>query len=209
MFGRTLRFLFALPVALVATAGLYYFWFSSFLKSECVRCYDGSAEFYDELVPVSPWLDKVIESCCWIDRSLALPQADPSNSYTRHDKASPEPPEPIACDEDCDMSKIEIPGDALSVAPTIQSRGVIDSFAPAYPRSCLAKGVSGAVIAEFDVTPEGSTANARIISSPDKCFNAEVLRAISKFRYPPATDEAGRAVWRRGVRETITFDLEG
>lgn len=208
MFGRTLRFLFALPVALVVTAGLYYFWFSSFLKSECVRCYNGPPEFYDGPVPVSPWLDKVIEICCWIDESLALPQADPSNSYIRRDKASPKAPPPVECGEDCDLSNIKISGDALSVAPAIQSRGIIDNFPPAYPRSCLPKGVSGAVIVEYDVTPEGSTANARIISSPDKCFNAEVLRAVSKFRYPPATDESGRAVWRRSIRETITFELE-
>lgn len=206
MFGRTLRFLFALPVALVATAGLYYFWFSEFINQKCDGCAVEPTRVAEAPTTWRTWVEEIQElcNCAWIPTI-----ADPSNSYTRSDKASPEPPEPVACVDDCDVSNIEIPGDALSVAPTIQSRGVIDYFAPAYPRSCLAKGVSGAVIVEFDVTPEGSVTNARIISSPDKCFNAEVLRAISKFRYPPATDEAGRAVWRRGVRETITFDLEG
>ena len=77
---------------------------------------------------------------------------------------------------------------------------------PAYPQTCLARGAHGVVIVEFDVTPEGSVVNPRIISSPDSCFNRTVLREVLRWRYTPRTD-GGRAVMQRGVRASVNFQL--
>ena len=79
---------------------------------------------------------------------------------------------------------------------------------PAYPESCKARGASGVVIVEFDVTAEGNVVNPRIISSADGCFERTVLSTIQKWKYPPPQED-GRAVARRGVREAFRFELEG
>jgi len=198
-----LRFLFALPVALFVTAGLYY-WYSSFLKSECKNCYYDSKIICDGPIPISPWLERVIVICGgWF---FQPEETDPSNSYTRRDKASPAAPEPVECGEECYPSRIEIVEDALRLTPTALS--VADNLAPPYPKACRAKATSGAVTVEYDITPEGAATNARIVSSPDNCFNKVVLRAVSKYRYSPATDASGRAAWRRGIRQTFIFKLE-
>ncbi|MDZ7628942.1 MAG: TonB family protein [Parvularculaceae bacterium] len=78
---------------------------------------------------------------------------------------------------------------------------------PAYPESCKARGASGVVIVEFDVTAEGNVVNPRIISSADGCFERTVLSTIQKWKYPPPQQD-GRAVTQRGVREVFRFELE-
>ncbi|MEZ5921845.1 MAG: TonB family protein [Parvularculaceae bacterium] len=77
---------------------------------------------------------------------------------------------------------------------------------PPYPQACLARGAHGVVIVEFDVTPEGSVVNPRIISSPDSCFDRTVLREVLRWRYTPRSD-GGRAVMQRGVRAAVNFQL--
>lgn len=204
MFGRTLRFLFALPVALVATAGLYYFWFGELLNRKCDGCARQTTRVAEEPTSWKAWVEEIrdICNCAWLPTI-----ADPSNSYTRRDKASPEPPEPVECGEDCDPSRIKIVEDALQLTPAASFR--LQEVRPVFPKGCRADFRSGQAIVEFDVSPEGAVMNARVLSSTDKCLNSAALKNMSRVRYPPATDETGRAVWRRGVRETITFDLEG
>jgi protein TonB len=77
-----------------------------------------------------------------------------------------------------------------------------------YPETCRARGASGVVIVEFDVTPEGNVVNPRIVSSPDGCFDRAVLQTIQRYKYPPPQQD-GRAVTQRGVREVFRFELEG
>lgn len=79
---------------------------------------------------------------------------------------------------------------------------------PAYPENCKARGASGVVIVEFDITPEGNVVNPRIVSSPDGCFDRTVLSTIQKWKYPPPQQD-GRAVTQRGAREVFRFELEG
>lgn len=206
MFSRTLRFLFALPVALVVTVGLYYLTFPRPIFEGCYDCAPGS--IVAERPPAWSGMVEKIRTYCdcfwWIPD-----QPDNSNSYTRRDKASPEPPEPVACIDDCDVSRIEIPDDVLLKAPFSEQHLLRERFRPQYPKACIDKGADGVVVVEFDVTPEGSVDNPRIISSPDACFNREALRTVSRYHYQPQTDASGRAVWRRGVRETMVFEIEG
>jgi len=78
---------------------------------------------------------------------------------------------------------------------------------PAYPESCATRGVEGVVVVEFDVTPEGSVSEPRIVSSSNSCFDRAVMRAIVNWKYSPQTDSDGRPTMRRGVRETLVFEL--
>lgn len=79
---------------------------------------------------------------------------------------------------------------------------------PVYPQRCLAHGTEGRVYVQFDVTPEGNVVNPRIIDSPDSCFNREVIRTVSGWKYAPATDSEGHPVMRYDVVEVVSFEIE-
>ena len=78
-------------------------------------------------------------------------------------------------------------------------------YAPTYPDACRSKGVEGAVLVQFDVTPEGNVVNARILEAPDRCFS-RILRTVERWKYPPAYQN-GRPVMRYGVVERFSFQL--
>jgi len=209
LFGRALRFLFALPVALVATVGLYYFWFSSFLNQECDGC--GGDQMRVAEAP-SSWQDwtETIRIICggW----FSTPESpDPSNSYTRRDKASPTAPEPVECGEGCDPSRISLEqisilDDGSSISSSSKTDLIVE-VRPVFPKGCPASFRSGRAVVEFDVSPEGAVMNARVVSSTDACLDAAALKNISRMRYAPQTDASGRATWRRGDQVVITFEL--
>ncbi len=75
---------------------------------------------------------------------------------------------------------------------------------PAYPENCRSRGIEGAVTVEFDVTPEGNVVNARVISAPHGCFRRTVLKAVSGWKYPPASNGG----MRYGVIERFNFQLQ-
>jgi len=81
-------------------------------------------------------------------------------------------------------------------------------YAPPYPENCRSKGVEGQVLVQFDVTPEGNVINVIVIESPDRCFNRTVIRAVSRWKYPPAY-QGERPVTRYGVVEAFSFRLSG
>jgi len=78
-------------------------------------------------------------------------------------------------------------------------------YAPSYPDACRSKGAAGAVLVQFDVTPEGNVINARILEAPDRCFR-RILRTVERWKYPPAYQN-GRPVMRYGVVERFSFQL--
>ena len=78
---------------------------------------------------------------------------------------------------------------------------------PSYPRACRDKRIEGDVVVEFDIAPDGTVQNARIVDSPDRCFNASVLRTVERYRYQPPVDENGRPTTRRNVRRSFSFEL--
>lgn len=77
------------------------------------------------------------------------------------------------------------------------NRGTTIQVAPPYPDACRAKGIEGVVLVQFDITDRGETTNIQIISSPDRCFDRDVIRAVRGWRFPTES--------RRGVTEAIRF----
>ncbi len=75
---------------------------------------------------------------------------------------------------------------------------------PAYPESCRSRGITGSVIVEFDVTPEGNVVKPRVVQTPNACFNRTVIKAVSGWKYPPAANGG----MRYGVIERFNFQLE-
>ena len=91
------------------------------------------------------------------------------------------------------------PGDLIIAGPSIP-------IPPPYPERCVQRGAEGVVIVEFDVTARGEVVNARIVSSPDGCFDRPVLRAVEKWRYAPQVID-GELAARQNVREQFRFQL--
>ena len=82
--------------------------------------------------------------------------------------------------------------------------GAIIKIPPPYPENCRSRGVEGIVVVEFDVTPEGNVSNPRVTSSPHSCFDRAVIKAVSGWKYPPASGGG----MRYGLVETFNFQLE-
>ncbi|MFU8830630.1 MAG: energy transducer TonB [Wenzhouxiangella sp.] len=79
---------------------------------------------------------------------------------------------------------------------------------PQYPGQCsrMARPTESVVV-EFDVTPDGSVINPRVINSTNSCFNRAATRAAERWRYQPRVVD-GVAQPRLGVRTTFDFSLE-
>jgi protein TonB len=56
---------------------------------------------------------------------------------------------------------------------------------PSFPPQAIRQGLSGRVIAHVVVRPAGSVQEVRIISSTNRLFDREVIRALSQWRFNP------------------------
>lgn len=54
-----------------------------------------------------------------------------------------------------------------------------------YPRQALQQGITGRVVAHVVVAPSGAVTEVRIISSTNRLFDRDVIRALSQWRYNP------------------------
>ena len=54
-----------------------------------------------------------------------------------------------------------------------------------YPRQALQQGITGRVVAHVVVAPNGNVTEVRIISSTNRIFDRDVIRALSQWRYNP------------------------
>ena len=78
---------------------------------------------------------------------------------------------------------------------------------PQYPERCTSRAGSVEIVqVEFDVSPEGQTANAKVIESTNSCLNRAALRAVGRWKYQPKVVD-NEAQWRRGVVTQIKFQL--
>lgn len=80
---------------------------------------------------------------------------------------------------------------------------------PQYPQRCMSRAdTSESVLVEFDVTPEGTVVNPRVVETSNSCLNSAAMRAVERWRYNPKIVD-NVAAPRLGVRTTINFRLEG
>ena len=79
---------------------------------------------------------------------------------------------------------------------------------PQYPQRCQARARPvETVLVEFDVTPEGTVIDPRVIETSNTCFNRAAMRAVEQWRYQPRiVNEVAQP--RFGVRTAIDFSLE-
>ena len=56
---------------------------------------------------------------------------------------------------------------------------------PQFPRQALREGMSGRVVAHVYVEPNGAVSDVKIISSSNRIFDREVVRALSQWKFNP------------------------
>jgi protein TonB len=78
---------------------------------------------------------------------------------------------------------------------------------PQYPERCMQRAKPReTVVVEFDVTPDGTTTNARVVESSNSCLNSAAVKSVERWKYQPKiVDNA--AQWRRGVQTAVAFEL--
>lgn len=78
---------------------------------------------------------------------------------------------------------------------------------PQYPERCMQRAkASETVFVEFDVTPDGTTTNIKVVDTTNSCLNSAATRSVERWKYQPKIVE-NAAQWRRGVQTAITFEL--
>lgn len=139
-----------------------------------------------------------------------------TKNFKRPTLDTPPPPPPAVNDPsnrpNLDGSRVAIP--ALDVNLKIGTGFNPDRDAqplvriPAqYPERCMDRAKDKeSVLVEFDVTPDGTTTNIRVVDSTNSCLNSAATRSVERWKYQPKIVE-NKAEWRRGVQTTITFEL--
>ena len=62
------------------------------------------------------------------------------------------------------------------------------------------------VLVEFDVTPDGTTTNIRVVDSTNSCLNSAAIRSVERWKYQPKIVD-NTAQWRRAVQTSVAFEL--
>lgn len=79
---------------------------------------------------------------------------------------------------------------------------------PTYPPGPLTRGQEGACTMVFDITPQGTTANVRVLSCTSGGFERASINAISRWRYDPQIRD-GQPVMFRGATTQLVYSLGG
>lgn len=78
---------------------------------------------------------------------------------------------------------------------------------PNYPTIAAARGYEGYVDVQFDVAATGATENVVIIAAnPDKIFNRSAIQAVKKWKYSPVI-VGGKAQRYEGMVQRLVFEL--
>jgi TonB family protein len=184
------RWLIALPVAIFAVATLFLYLATRFGEQQAIG---GSPGVEVDETPGS-FVAELFEQ--WVTMCKCVhflpPQTAPDTSWYGAKAEAPE--------------AVETGVEPRVVMASSGYGSYYGNPSPDYPAACMEKGAEGEVVVAFDVTPSGAVRRARIVSSPDRCFDRGVLRTVSGWTYPPAYRN-GRAFSRRGVTERFVFRL--
>ena len=77
-----------------------------------------------------------------------------------------------------------------------------------YPPRELLRGLSGDVTLRFTIDDDGTTKDIEVVESTSGDFERPAVRALSKWRFVPQT-ENGSPVEKRDVQRVIRFDRHG
>ena len=83
----------------------------------------------------------------------------------------------------------------------------LERTVPAYPEECdkeNGKAKDQVVLVAYDITPEGTTDNIRIIQSTHSCFSAAAIAAVKTWRFEPRMVD-GQPTIQKDTETQITF----
>lgn len=197
--GSLARLIFGLPGAAIVTAALFL------IMSAMVR---QDAQLADERDALS----------INITQQLKDTDLNSSKQFKRPTLDTPPPPPPAVNDP---SNRPALSGVAAAI-PTIDANLAIGTgfnpdrdaqplvrIPPQYPERCMSSAKARETVAvEFDVTPDGTTTNIRVIDSTNSCLNREATRSVERWKYQPKIVD-NKAEWRRGVQTVVVFQLEG
>ena len=185
-----IRLFFGVPLAVLITAGLFIV-MHALISNDIELAEQRKFERWNYSVKPEP-LDKPDRQTPDIDVDISTPPP-PVDVFPKGGDKSLPGPRGLPSD-------IEAPGiEGDDIFPAILAP--IIRIEPFYPDRCLARGLEGSVLVEFDITPDGAVVNPRILSTSSKCFNKSVLQAVVRWRYSPP----GKLV--RGQKTTLSFRL--
>lgn len=107
-----------------------------------------------------------------------------------------------------DFDAPNLTGDQISFDVSDRDAQPLVRIEPQYPPRAAERGLAGNCLMQFDVTPDGQPTNITVVSCSSTLFQQTSIRAVERWRYEPRI-EGGNAVWRRGVRTTLDYRMEG
>lgn len=195
--GSAIRLIFGVPGAAVVTA-LLFLAMAYLIKQD--------AQLAEEKDPLN------------INITQQLQDTDLSSAkdFKRPTLDTPPPPPPAVTDP---SNRPALDGVRATV-PTIDANLNVGSgfnpdrdaqplvrIPPQYPERCMARAkAKETVFVEFDVTPDGTTTNIRVVDTTNSCLNSAAMKSVERWKYQPKIVE-NVAQPRRGVQTAITFEL--
>jgi protein TonB len=202
--GSIIRLVGGVPIAALVTLALFLL-MRQLIWVEEVTFDDRPEEF-------NLTIDEVVEEIEIARRETTIDQID---------QIDPPPPPP-----QIERQAAEQPTEGLSTVigaipefdqPSLNSNNISFSVSdrdaqplvriePQYPPRAAERGVEGTCDVTFDVAPDGSPFNIRILQCDSSLFERASIRAVERWRYNPKIQD-GVAVARTGVQTQFIFQL--
>ncbi|HLP24165.1 MAG TPA: energy transducer TonB, partial [Acidobacteriota bacterium] len=93
----------------------------------------------------------------------------------------------------------------LRVGGDVKAPQLVNRVEPGYPEAARKARMEGVVILEAIITANGNVEDVKVLKSVNPLLDAAATRAVSQWKYRPATLN-GRAV-RVYLTVTVTFNL--
>jgi len=78
---------------------------------------------------------------------------------------------------------------------------------PSYPTLMAERGIEGQCDMIFDILPNGTTTNVRVLSCTNRAFERTSVRAVERWRYNPQFRN-GQPITFQGARTQLLYALE-
>lgn len=141
-----------------------------------------------------------------------MPEPEPIDPppAVRPSPVDPAVPDQTASMENYDVPAIEPPRVTNTTGP-IRLDGnptPVVRINPVYPDNLAMRGVEGQCDMIFDILPNGTTSNVRVLSCSNRGFERASIRAIERWRYNPQVRNGAPTTYQ-GARTQLLYALEG
>lgn len=144
--------------------------------------------------------------------SREMPEPEPIDPppAVRPSPVDPAVPDQTASMENYDVPAIEPPRVTNTTGP-IRLDGnptPVVRINPVYPDNLAMRGIDGQCDMIFDILPNGTTTNVRVLSCSNRGFERASIRAIERWRYNPQVRNGAPTTYQ-GARTQLLYSMEG